>query len=41
LRQAAASIAVGEGIGIEDLTVPNDRPVRQVATEILDWLGWL
>jgi hypothetical protein len=41
LRQAAASIAAGEGIGIEDLTVLNDRPVRQVATGILGWLGWL
>jgi hypothetical protein len=22
------------------LTVPNDRPIREVALEVLDWLGW-
>jgi hypothetical protein len=25
----------------EDLTVPNDRPVREVAAGIVDWLGWM
>jgi hypothetical protein len=40
LRRAAEWIAGSEGEGIEDLTLPNDRPIRQVALEILDWLGW-
>jgi adenylylsulfate kinase-like enzyme len=40
LREAAIQIAGSEGVGIEDLAVPNDRPVRQVATEIMAWLGW-
>ncbi len=40
LREAAAQIAASEGVGLEDLAVPNDRPVHQVATEIIDWLGW-
>ena len=31
----------GDTVGIEDLTVSNDRPIREVATEILDWLGWI
>lgn len=40
LREAATWISDGEGVGIEDLTIPNNRPVRQVAMEVLDWLGW-
>jgi hypothetical protein len=40
LRVAAASVARSEGVGIEDLTVSNDRPIRQVARDVLDWLGW-
>jgi adenylylsulfate kinase-like enzyme len=40
LREAAAQISKSEGVGIEEKTVPNDRPIRQVALEILDWLGW-
>ena len=30
-----------DGIGLDDLTVANDRPVNVVAMEILTWLGWL
>lgn len=41
LREAAASIAAGEGVGIEDVVVANDRPVRVVAQEVMTWLGWL
>jgi adenylylsulfate kinase len=41
LRRAAAGLAESGGVGIEDLTVPNDRPIRAVALEVLDRLGWL
>ena len=41
LREAAAWMATSRGVGVEDLTVANDRPIRQVATTILKWLGWM
>src|SRR5215471_8583411 len=41
LRVAAASIAAGEGVGVEDVVVDNDRPVPAVAQEVMTWLGWL
>jgi len=41
LRDAAASIAHGEGIGVEDIVVNDDRAVRIVAHEVMSWLGWL
>jgi len=31
LREAAASMAAAEGVGVEDVTIRNDRPVRVVA----------
>ena len=40
LRVAAEWLAARTGEGMEDLAVPNDRPLREVATEIVDWLGW-
>lgn len=40
LRHAAEQIDAAEGVGLEDLTVPNDRPIRSIASEVLDWLGW-
>jgi gluconate kinase len=40
LPTAAEWIAASTGEGIEDLTVPNDRPIREVAAEIVEWLGW-
>ncbi len=40
LREAAAQLASSQGVGIEDLTVSNDRPIRQVAEDILRWLAW-
>ena len=40
LRRAAEQIAASEGEGIDDLTISNDAPIRQVALEILDWLTW-
>jgi tRNA uridine 5-carbamoylmethylation protein Kti12 len=40
LRDAAAWSAASEGVGIEDMTVPNDRPIREVAMDVLDRLRW-
>jgi len=40
LREAAASIASAEGIGVEDIVVTNDRPIAVVAREVLTFLGW-
>ena len=39
LREAASS-AAGEGVGVEDVTVVNDRPIGIVAREAMTWLGW-
>jgi hypothetical protein len=41
LEEAAVWLAEGTGEGLEDVTIANDRPVREVATEILSLLGWL
>lgn len=41
LRRAAAALGASEGVGVEDVVVPNDGPIRQIATEILAWLEWL
>ena len=41
LRDAAASIAEGEGVGAEDIVISNDRAVGTVAREVMTWLGWL
>ena len=35
-RQASEEV----GAGLEDVTVANDRPIREVAAEIIAWLGW-
>lgn len=40
LTEAAAWLAASIGAGIEDLEIPNDRPIREVATAIVEWLGW-
>jgi hypothetical protein len=40
LREAAASIAAGEGDGVEDVAIANDRPVGAVARDVLAFLGW-
>jgi hypothetical protein len=40
LRGAASWLAASVGVGFEDATVSNDRPIREVATDILEWLGW-
>jgi hypothetical protein len=41
LRAAAASIATGEGAGVEDVVIGNDRPVGVVARDVMTFLGWL
>lgn len=40
LRDVSTWLAAGEGEGIEDWTVSNDRPIRGVAAEIVEQLGW-
>ncbi len=40
LAAAAASIAAAEGAGIEAV-IRNDRPVGDVAREVMAILGWL
>lgn len=40
LRESRAQLDRGDSVGIEDISVANDRPIREVATEVLDWLGW-
>jgi hypothetical protein len=39
LREAARQIAAGEGVGIEDVVLANDRPVGIVAQQVMTWLG--
>lgn len=41
LEVARRSLLDGTGAGIGDLVVENTRPIGRVASEILDWLGWL
>ena len=41
VREAASSIARAEGAGVEDVTIPNDRPVGVVARDVMTFLGWL
>jgi hypothetical protein len=40
LAQAEAGIAQDEVLGAEDRTVSNDRPIRETAVDVLEWLGW-
>jgi len=41
VREAAKQIAAGDGVGIEDIALANDRPVGIVARQIMTWLGWV
>jgi hypothetical protein len=41
LREARRWSHQGLGTGLGDVQIDNDRPVREVAVEILTWLGWL
>ena len=40
LREAAEQIATAEGVGLEHVTIVNDRPVDVVAREIMTFLAW-
>ena len=40
LREAAASMAAGEGTGVEDAAINNDRPIGIVAQDVMNLLGW-
>jgi len=40
LQVAVESVATGEGTGLEDLLLSNDRPVQVIAQEVLAFLGW-
>jgi hypothetical protein len=40
LEDAGAWVAAGEGTGLGDHAVVNDRPLREVADEIIELLGW-
>jgi energy-coupling factor transporter ATP-binding protein EcfA2 len=41
LREAARQIASGGGVGTEDILLSGDRPVRELAEDLLARLGWL
>lgn len=40
LREAAEWLAEGKGSGFEDLVLTSDRPVSQLATDVIAWMGW-
>lgn len=40
LREAAEQIEIAEGVGLEHVTIVNDRPVDIVAQEIMTFLSW-
>ena len=39
--EAGRQIAAGQGVGVEDMVLANDRPVPVVAQQVMTWLGWL
>ena len=39
-RQSGALDSQRDGAVVPDLLVANDVPVREVADEIVEWLGW-
>jgi hypothetical protein len=41
LRVAREWLATRRGVGLEDLTLPGDRPVRETSHAVCSWLGWL
>lgn len=40
LEEARRWVAESIGTGFADLTMANDRPITEVAAEIIAWLGW-
>jgi hypothetical protein len=41
LEAAGASVAAGEGDGVEDVVISNDRAIGVVAQDVMAYLGWL
>jgi hypothetical protein len=41
LRVAQEWLSAGIGVGLEDLLLPGDQPIRQTSEAICSWLGWL
>jgi adenylylsulfate kinase len=41
LDEARRQVATGVGLGLEDAAVANDRPIGEVAAEIVRWVGWI
>jgi hypothetical protein len=41
LEWAQIWLEEGRGVGLEDLEIRNDRPIREVALDILGRLGWV
>jgi hypothetical protein len=40
MREARRWHREGLGVGLGDVQIAGDRPVRTVAHDVLDWLGW-
>ena len=40
LAESVAWVENGGSVGLAEYTVQNDRPVREVAADILRWLAW-
>jgi hypothetical protein len=41
LHVALEWLVVGRGVGLEDLLLPGDRPIRETSEAICSWLGWI
>jgi hypothetical protein len=41
LQVAKEWLMAGHGVGLEDLVLPGDRPVRETSQAICSWLGWI
>jgi hypothetical protein len=41
LRVAREWLVAGHGVGLEDLLLPGDRPVRETSEVICSWLCWI
>jgi hypothetical protein len=41
LRVARDWLSARRGVGLEDLVLPGDRPVRRTSEAICSWLGWI
>lgn len=41
LHVAQEWLAAGHGVGLEDLVLAGDQPIRETSTAICSWLGWM